>query len=230
MFEMAVCASHLVEPGHRPVGGCVATHVDMATGAGLVRDPAEEAGVTCCTIVLDDRVATNDGTRRPDRSQRWNDQGQRQKDGQDPPDGDPGERPSCQNATFDTEMRSLVEGRTGVLVGLSEFVFDSDVFGILGSLDPQRPGADVDFVADGQTFARRRKAVDHDLLSLRGFDINVPVAHSDRGMVKGGRQALEAQIVVWSASDIEGLDFDGTLESDTIPAWAQLDFSKADAH
>jgi len=230
MFEMAVRASHFVEPGHCQVGGCVPTHVDMTTGAGLVRDPTKEPGMTGCAIVLDDRVTTNDGTRRPDRPQGGHGQGKRQEDDQDSPDGDPCERPSCQDATFDSEMRSLVEGRTGILVDLPELVFDSDVFATLGSLDPQGPGTDVDFVADRQAFARCWKAVDHDLLSLGGFDIEMSLAQADRGMVERGGQALETQIVVWTTPDIEGLDFDGVFESDTLPAWAQFDFSKADAH
>jgi hypothetical protein len=174
-------------------------------------------------------VTSNDGPRRPDRSQGWHDQGQGQKGEQDSRDGEPCEGPSCKNATFDPEMCSLVEGRAGILVGLSVFVFDTDVFGILGLLNSQHPGTDVDFVADGETFAQSRKAIDHDLLSLRGFDVDVSFAEPDRGVVKGGGQALETQIVVWATSDIEGLNFYGVFESDTLSAGAQFDFSEADA-
>jgi hypothetical protein len=230
MFEMAVCAGHLVEPGHRQAGRSMSSDVDMAIGAGVVRDAAEKTAVAACAIVLDDRMAANDGARRPYRSQGGRDHGQCQEAEQDSGDGQPRQGAPCKNATFDPEVRSPVEGRAGVFVALSEFVFDADIFRIFGWLKPEGPGADVDLIADGQTLTRGGKTVDRDLLSLRGLDIDVSIAQANRGMVERRRESLEAQIVVGPAADIEGFDLDGVFESDTLSAGAQLDLGQADAH
>ena len=127
-------------------------------------------------------------------------------------------------------MRAIVKRSPGIVVGLVLLILNADIFCRFGFEHPQRPGTDANLVADRQAFAGGREAVDQNLLALRSLDIDVSVADSDGGMVEGGRESLEAQVIVGSAANIKRLDLDRMLGAGTLSAGAQLDLGKADAH